>query len=218
MAIRVVGYDDRTGQMCELGAAADQMVNLATPMNMVNQAAALPTPQQQQALQRCQPQARRPLRFMAPQLPAVEWRDARQANGVYEAQENMVPLPFIPDTNGGVFVPGGAAMITWIGKPQRPCRAERLLVNVAPVVISTPGLAGTRALALGPFVGADFQPTARGNIDLGFYTSQAFGVRFALTAAEPGIEIAFPVTLSVYPAADGESVFISLQMNVANIA
>lgn len=199
MAIRVVGYDDRTGEMMELGAAAPAM--LAT----MNKPAA--------------PSASRALGArMGPTLPAVDWRNARMANGVYDAQENMVPLPFVPDTNGGVFVPSGATLITWIGKPQRPYRAERLLVNVAPVVVSTPGLAGTRALSLGPFVGADFQPTARGQIDLGFYTAQAFGVRFALTAAEPGIEIAFPVNLSVYPGATGESVFISLQMNGANIA
>ena len=198
MAIRVVGYDDRTGEMMELGAAAPAM--LAAPANA-----------------RVSPRAMLPMRA-APALPQVDWRQARQANGVYDSQENMVPLPFVPDTNGGVFVPSGATLITWIGKPQRPYRAERLLVNVAPVVVSTPGLAGTRALSLGPFVGADFQPTARGQIDLGFYTAQAFGVRFALTAAEPGIEIAFPVNLSVYPAASGESVFISLQMNGANIA
>lgn len=195
MAIRVVGYDDRTGEMMELGAAAPMALAAA-------------------------PAARRgmlPMRA-APSLPQVDWRQARQANGVYDAQENMVPLPFVPDTNGGSFVPGGPGLITWIGKPQRPYRAERLLVNVAPVVVSTPGLAGTRALSLGPFVGSDFQPSARGQIDLGFYTAQAFGVRFALTAAEPGIEIAFPTTLSVYPGATGESVFISLQMNGANIA
>ena len=191
MAMRVVGYDEETGTLHDIGAAAP------APPKLALRPAAKPA---------------------APALPPVDWRQKRAANGVFDAQENMVPLPFVPDANGGVFVPGGPTLINWIGKPQRPYRAERLLVNVAPVVVSTPGLAGTRALCLGPFVGSDFQPTARGQIDLGFYTANAFGVRFALTAAEPGIEIAFPVNLSVYPGATGESVFISLQMNGANIA
>ncbi len=130
----------------------------------------------------------------APQGPAPSpsWRDGEVAPGVQTTQEGMVPLPLVPQANGGIFTgPGGTpANVTQIifqGSLQKPYRAERLLVQVARI-----GSAATAGLFLQAqiFVGTDLQ---QGDI-LPIYLeplggATAFGTRLTLMQAPPGVLI-----------------------------
>jgi hypothetical protein len=146
----------------------------------------------------------------APQPPPADWMNRRAAPGIYDPDEDLVPLPLLPDTNGGVFVAGGPTTITWVGRVQKPFQGERLLASVSPTGASVAGV-----VALGQiYVGTDPQMAQIGSFNLAFYVPGAFGVRHKWTPAEPGIDINIPVTLSVYPTGT-DSVFISMQVNGA---
>jgi len=135
-----------------------------------------------------------PSQLQAPQGPAPNpsWRDGEVAPGVQTTQEGMVPLPLVPQQNGGIFTgPGGTpANVTQIifqGSLQKPYRAERLLVQVARI-----GSAATAGLFLQAqiFVGTDLQ---QGDI-LPIYLeplggATAFGTRLTLMQAPPGVLI-----------------------------
>jgi len=130
-------------------------------------------------------------------LPNPDWLQQRVAAGTYLPDEGLVPLPLNPDANGGVFVAGGPAVINHSATPQARYRGERLLVTLQPIGAS---VANSRAFATpGVFVGTSVQGGSLGRISLGNYTSQAFGIRFAMRPAEPGVAIFIPVSLSIYP-------------------
>lgn len=136
--------------------------------------------------------------------PQAAWRE-RLAPGVPVPGMGLEPLPLVPDANAGVFTAAVGA-ITFVARPQRPFRAERLLVNVRRT-----GAAGTLILATGIFVGTNLQQAQRGNIDLENFGPTAFGVRLSMIQAEPGVDIAIPaIALPVPAGADTVAVSITL--------
>ena len=145
---------------------------------------------------------------VAPTAPNVRsWMAGRQAPGVWANDEDMVPLPLIPEVNGGVFVAGGPTTINFVGKTQKPFRAERPFADIVPTGTS---VAGVRAYAEA-WVGTDYQGANIAPFNLASFVATAFGSRLKLKPAEPGVEITLQVTLSTYPTgSDSVSVGIDL--------
>jgi len=150
--------------------------------------------------------------LQAPQLASgaanvPQWMAGRQAPGVWQNDEDLVPLPLIAETNGGVFIAGGPTTINFVGRTQKPFRSERPVADIVPTGTS---VAGVRAYAQA-WVGTDYQGANIAPFNLGTFVATAFGVRLKLKPAEPGVEITFQVTLSVYPTGtDNVSVGIDL--------
>lgn len=123
------------------------------------------------------------------------WRDGQAAPGVMLPDEGMVPLGLKPDGSGGTFSATSGNLITWIGKLQKPYRAERLLVSVART-----GTTATGRLLGQFFVGVDLNQATIDPLDIEvFGAPNAFGTRLTLLQAPPGVEITVPVVISVIP-------------------
>ena len=118
---------------------------------------------------------------------APGWRDGQWAPGVNAPQEGQVPLQLTPQTNNGIFT-ATIPQIDWIGRMQKPYRAERLVVELSPVGSS----AASITTLLGQiFVGVDLQQGTTQRVSLtGLGSLTAFGVRMTLAQAPPGVEIA----------------------------
>lgn len=122
-----------------------------------------------------------------------DWREGQLAPGVEVPDEGMVPLGMKPDSGSplGTFS-ATLSFITWIGRMQKPYRAERLLVSVVRT--------GTTAVGrlLGQFfVGVDLNQGTVAGVDIELYGAvTGFGTRLTLLQAPPGVEITVPVTLS----------------------
>jgi hypothetical protein len=136
--------------------------------------------------------------------PPPAWR-SRLAPGVPTPGYGMQPLPLVPQTAGGVFAAATTA-ISFQARPQAPFRSERLLASVR-----RSGAAGVTILAVNFFVGRDLQMVELGSFDIEFFAPGAFGVRLALSQAEPGQLIRIDCQTSVAPAgADTLSVSLLL--------
>jgi hypothetical protein len=135
----------------------------------------------------------------------AKWRDGQLAPGVQMPQEGMVSLPLSgPVTNTFSL---NVQSITFQGVLQKPFRGERLLVNV----VRTGTTAVGRLLGL-IFVGTDLQQADITGLDLEqIGASNAFGVRLAMTAAQPGVWIRIPTNLST-PIATTDTIFCSIQL------
>lgn len=122
-----------------------------------------------------------------------DWRSGQLAPGVETPDEGMVPLGMKADSGSplGTFS-STLSFITWIGRMQKPYRAERLLVSVVRT--------GTTAVGrlLGQFfVGVDLNAATIAGVDIELYGAvTGFGTRLTLLQAPPGVEISIPVTLS----------------------
>ncbi|MFI4978535.1 MAG: hypothetical protein ACHQC8_07680 [Solirubrobacterales bacterium] len=128
--------------------------------------------------------------------------------GVNQPNEMLHVMPLVPDTNNGVFAAAfTAATITFISRPQKPFRGERIITNVTASAAATAVPQST-----GIFVGVDLQQVEAGNIPLSTWAATAFGVRLAMVDAEPGIEIRIPVVL--VGAALGTSDTISVSVTI----
>jgi len=118
-----------------------------------------------------------------PRRPA--WR-AGLAPGVGLPRESLEPLPLIPQQNNGIFT-GTVNAITYLARPQRPFRAERPVVVVARSGASAQGVF---PVARGGFlVGTSVQQAQVADLPLEIFAPTSFGVRLALSQAEPGVEI-----------------------------
>jgi len=112
--------------------------------------------------------------------------------GVNQPNEMLHVMPLVPDTNNGVFTAAfTASTITFISRPQKPFRGERIISDIAPFGPTASG----SPQSTGIFVGVDLQQVEAGNIPLSVWAATAFGVRLAMVDAEPGIEIRIPVVL-----------------------
>lgn len=112
-----------------------------------------------------------------------KWRN-RLAAGVPAPGYGVVNIPLRPQSDAGVFSPT-AQFITFLARPQKPFRGERLLTTVR----RSTGATGTIIFSSGVFVGTDLQQGSIGSFDIENYTKDAFGVRFVMVQAEPGVEI-----------------------------
>lgn len=129
-------------------------------------------------------------------LPAKpSWRKEQLAPGVIRPDEGMVPLPLVPDAQGGRFLgSGGATQITWSGQLQKPFRGERLLVSV--VRTSTENTAIARLLGT-LYVGTGLQQAEIAGWDIELIgQASSFGTRLTCQPAEPGVLIRLVVNLS----------------------
>ena len=137
--------------------------------------------------------------------PRPGWRAGQLAPGVMSPQEGLVPLPLIPDTNNGIFT-SAVVNITWVGRLQKPYRAERLLVSAV--------RAGTSSTArvLGKiFVGVDLQQATTADFDLEqIGVATAFGTRLTLMQAPPGVEITIETRLFPTPPAGTDQIAVAM--------
>lgn len=112
-----------------------------------------------------------------------KWR-SRLAAGVPAPGYGVVNIPLRPQSAGGIFDPTNQ-FITFLARPQKPFRGERLLTTVR----RSSGASGVIIFSTGVFVGTDLQQGSLGSFDIENYTKDAFGVRFVMVQAEPGVEI-----------------------------
>jgi len=131
--------------------------------------------------------------------PRPAWRGRMAAPGVPSPGEGLEILPLTADINSGVFtalIPGagGAGIITFSARPQRPFRSERLVA----IVTRIPD-AGVFPLArvecTGQFVGTQLMQITKGNFDVELFPVLAFGVRQQHIESQPGIDITLALLL-----------------------
>ena len=134
------------------------------------------------------------------------WRSGQLAPGVMAPDEGMVPLGMKGDagTPPGQFTAAIQTM-TFVGRLQKPYRAERLLVSTVRTATAVSRLLGQF------FVGVDLNQATLTGVDIELYgASTAFGTRLTLLQAPPGVEISVPVVLS--PALAGaDTIFATIQ-------
>lgn len=115
--------------------------------------------------------------------PRPGWRSHTVAPGVHAPHEGMQILPLATASGSGVFT-NVTTSLTWQARPQRPFRGERLLIQLA----HTNPADGV--LVLGKlFIGTSPQMVEINDFNLANFGPQAFGVRFQMDAAAPGILI-----------------------------
>jgi len=126
--------------------------------------------------------------------PKPGWRKEQMAPGVIRPDEGMVPLPLIPNIQGGTFTgaAGAATQITWQGQLQKPFRGERLLCSVVRnTTTATARLLGSL------YVGTDLQQAEIAGWDIELIGNpNSFGTRLTCQPAEPGVLIRLVVNLS----------------------
>lgn len=120
----------------------------------------------------------------------LDWQHSKHGNHVPD--EKLHPMPLNPDTNNGVFT-AAVTLITYVARPQKPFRGERLLT-----IVTRSGASAAAAIPIseGIFVGVDLQQVQAGNIPIEFWVVNAFGVRLYMVDANPGIEVRMPVVLT----------------------
>jgi hypothetical protein len=121
--------------------------------------------------------------------PRPAWRNA-VAPGVPQPGQGLEPLPLTG--NPTPTFTAAIAAVTFDARPQRPFRAERLLVSVRRAGASAAGLS---VVTSGVFIGTNLQQAELGNMDIEFFGPTAFGVRLNLVSAVPGMLIRLPLTL-----------------------
>jgi len=153
---------------------------------------------------RMRPRVRMRPRLGAPLATPPLWRDAQAAPGVQVPTEQLLPLGFLPDGGSFSFVPGGPTTIVFRALPQKPFRGERLIIDVSKSAGAIANTVSVNTLA----VGTDLQIVSAAPVPAVAFSPTAFGVRLALTAAQPGIQISIAVELIGPALALNESVTV----------
>lgn len=135
---------------------------------------------------------------------APPWRMPQAAPGVMLPTEQLLPLGFLPEGGSFSFVSGGPTTLTFVAQPQKPFRGERLIIDVA----KTSGAVGNTVNVNILAVGTDLQIVSAAPFPAVAFSPTAFGVRLALTAAQPGIRISLGVELIGPALAPNESVTV----------
>jgi hypothetical protein len=175
----VMGYGDEVeGDVMGVGAAARGMAGFNPQMlNMMRM------------LQAGFPMQQRGGGVMGVQQPF--WRRGQLAPGVQTPDEGLVPLPLHGTTGVDQFSLNQQSIV-FSGNIQKPFRGERLLIDVVRT-----GTTATGRLIGQLFVGTDLQQADIDGFDLQQVgSSQAFGVRLTMKAAQPGVAIKIPTRLS----------------------
>lgn len=150
----------------------------------------------------------KPRTMALPAKPA--WRKEQMAPGVIRPDEGMVPLPLIPNIQGGIFIgtAGLATQITWQGQLQKPFRAERLLCSVVrSTTTATARLLGTL------YVGTDLQQAEIAGWDIELIGNPgSFGTRLTCQPAEPGVLIRLVVNLSANFTVTTDTIYANIIM------
>jgi hypothetical protein len=123
------------------------------------------------------------------------WRGGQVAPGVNAPDEGMIALPMLASNGTGTF---GAAtgQLTFEGKLQKPFLGERLIAVTARV-----GSSATAPVLLGQiFVGTDLQQADLPPLPLeALGAPTAFGTRFSMQQAQPGVSIRILAFVSPAP-------------------
>ena len=135
---------------------------------------------------------------------APAWRTPQAAPGVMLPTEQLLPLGFLPEGGSFSFVNAGPTSLTFVAQPQKPFRGERLIIDVA----KTAGAAGNTVNVNILAVGTDLQIVSAAPFPAVAFSPTAFGVRLALTAAQPGIRISLGVEIIGPALPPGESVTV----------
>lgn len=134
------------------------------------------------------------------------FRQTQLAPGVQAPDEGMLPLPLRPDRNAGVFT-DVVNNIVFEGQLQKPFRGERLLVTVVRTGVTATGILDTLM-----FAGTDLQQVDIQRVDIEQVAAQqAFGVRLAMTPAQPGVRYAFDMVLDA-PLTAPDTIRVRLQI------
>lgn len=140
------------------------------------------------------------------EVESPNWRDDQLGPGVNRPGEGLMPLPLQPLANGGVF-DATTGSIIFQGQLQKPFRGERVLTRV-----TRTGATATGTLLTQLFVGTDLQQADVQGFDIESIGEQtAFGVRLAMSQAQPGVLIRFIVNISTIPQA-ADTVRLDLQL------
>lgn len=127
-------------------------------------------------------------------VPTPKWMRATTSQGVSRPEEEMDFLPFDPVTLSATVLTG-----TLVGKPQRPFRGERLIMDAV-----SDGDSAASNVVIDPaiYVGAVQVGSSQGATPLSTFASQAFGVRLSMPAAGQGTEVKIFVRALTTPGAD----------------
>lgn len=177
-------YETVAGQGQEfqtVGAGATQLLRSIAP------AGGRPAPLT--GLRLVNPAAARPAAVQVQAPPP--WRGAI-APGVSMPGEYEEQLPLDPDRAGGIFAVG-VSQITWSSRPQRPFRAERLVILVGRNGASAAGV--LPVINPGIFIGTQLVGAAMGDTAVDGFGPNAFGVRLQAPQATPGMDVRIPITL-----------------------
>jgi hypothetical protein len=123
------------------------------------------------------------------------WRGGQVAPGVNAPDEGMIALPMLASNGTGTF---GATtgQLTFEGKLQKPFLGERLIAVTARV-----GTSSAAPVLLGQiFVGTDLQQADLPPLPLeALGAPTAFGTRFSMQQAQPGVSIRILAFVSPAP-------------------
>jgi hypothetical protein len=139
--------------------------------------------------------------------PRPRWRN-QLAPGVPDPGEGLENLPMRALTQDGIFTATAAGPIDFLGKPQAPFRAERLLVTVGRNGTSA---AGILVRCSGIFVGNRLQQMQQGDFNVEQFSPTAFGVRLCLVQAAPGVEITMRLFLANGALANADTIGVDMQ-------
>ncbi len=120
-------------------------------------------------------------------VPTPRWMKATTSQGVSRPQEELDYLPFDP------FVTTASLTGFLIARPQRPVRAERLIMTA----IASDGTDVANGIVIDPaiYVGAVQVGASQGAAPISTFSAQAFGVRLSMPAAGQGTDIKIFVRL-----------------------
>lgn len=144
-------------------------------------------------------------------VPIPAWRGGMLAPGLPAPQEGQVVLPLRALTTDTFTFAGGLQTLTFQGRPQKPFKANRLIV-VASHIPAAPGGPTTPAKVLGKvYVGTDPQQATLSNMQLeAIGAPTAFGTDLEFVQAEPGVDFNIDAILSIPLAIDGETVQVNI--------
>lgn len=133
------------------------------------------------------------------------WRDAQLAAGVQAPTEQMLIVGFTPEDGIPTFLPAGVTSKSFLCKPQKPFRGERLIITL----LRSAGASTVPVNVTQLLVGSDNQIVGFGQIPAETFSGNFFGVRLAMTASQPGVELRVVFTLGAAVPA-GESIGVQV--------
>lgn len=135
----------------------------------------------------------------------VPWRDAQLAAGVQAPTEQMLVVGFTPEDGVPTFLPAGVTQKSFLCRPQKPFRGERLIITL----LRSAGAATVPVNVTQLLVGSDNQIVGFGQIPAETFSGNFFGVRLAMTASQPGVELRVVFNLGAAVPA-GESISVQV--------
>ena len=138
----------------------------------------------------------------------VPWRGAQAAPGVMMPTEQQLVLGFLSNDGVDSFVNAGTNRKTFVARPQKPFRGERLVIQAVP----SAGAIGQLVRVTNISVGVDPQFVAVNPVPAAAFGAGAFDTRLAVTAAIPGIDVTIGLDFLGPAIPVGESIVIAVMM------